>query len=90
MYHSPYLTTLYEMTGDLPCHKSLWEAKDAAEFEAIIREKGTRFLHRPYSIRSCVEDLMRDDLSTTQLASLRKLNFADVGLVLGGKTRPEH
>lgn len=85
MFHSPYLTTIYELTGDMPCHWSLWEAKDAAEFQSIIRASGVGILLRPYSVRSCVEGLMRDDLSTTYLADLRQLTSADLGLVLDGK-----
>ena len=90
MYHSPYLTTLYELTGDMPCHRSLWDAKDAAEFRSIVQLKGVEILHRPYSIRSCLEDIMRDDFSICHLVSFRKLTISDLGLTLGGKKPAAH
>ncbi|KAL2112931.1 hypothetical protein VUR80DRAFT_6053 [Thermomyces stellatus] len=82
MYHSPHHTTIYELTGDIPCIRSLWEASDAAEFQSIVQSKGVEILHRPYSVRSCVEDLMRENFSVSHLVSFRRLTIADLGLIL--------
>lgn len=88
MYHSPHHTTIYELTGDIPCIRSLWEASDAAEFQSIVQSKGVEILHRPYSVRSCVEDLMRENFSVSHLVSFRRLTIADLGLILLGKRPP--
>ena len=85
MYNSPCLTTIYELTGSMPCHRSLWDAKDADEFNFIINTTGPGVVRRPYSVRSCVEDLMRDDFAVPDIVAFRRLNPSDLGLVIGGK-----
>lgn len=77
------------MTGDLPCVNSLWDAKDEAEFRSIIQSEGVGILHRPYCVRSFVEDMMKDEFSVACQESLHKLTIGDLSIVVDGKSTPE-
>lgn len=78
------MTTICEMTGDLPCVSSLWDAKDEAEFQSIIQSEGIGILHRPYCVRSFVEDMMKDEFSLTYHDFPQRLTIGDLSIVIDG------
>lgn len=79
------MTTIHEMTGNLPCVSLLWDAKDETEFRTIIQSEGLKILYRPYCIRSLIEDMMKDEYSMTCQDSAHKPTIGDLSIVIDGK-----
>ncbi|KAK4239562.1 hypothetical protein C8A03DRAFT_14041 [Achaetomium macrosporum] len=78
LFHVPGLMTVLEMTGDMPCLTELWEARDAAEFEALVASKGKACWRRSASLRDCMDALMADDWSGIGRFPLKYLSTLDL------------
>jgi hypothetical protein len=88
VFHVPGLMTMHEMVGDMPSLQELWEANDAAEFEAAIAMKGKDCWRRSASLRDCLDALMGDPWSGTDNFPLRHLTMADLYFLISGEAPP--
>lgn len=88
MWNVPVLVTIQELTGQMPCLQELWEANDAAEFEAVIASKGEDCWRRPASLRDGVDALMSEGWSGVGRFPLGHLSLLDLQLFMFGKLAP--
>jgi hypothetical protein len=79
------MMTVAEMTCDLPCMEALWEANDAAEFEAVVASKGDGCWRRSASFRDCVDALMADAWSGPDGFPLENPSTYDLYLLISGE-----
>ncbi len=84
--HRAGLMTIYEMSGELPGLEELWEANDAAEFEAVVANKGRDCWRRSASVRDCVDAFMADPWSGAAGFPLQKITMYDLYICITGKT----
>ncbi|KAL2021720.1 hypothetical protein VTK56DRAFT_6663 [Thermocarpiscus australiensis] len=82
VHHLPPLMTVHEMNGDLPCLNELWEANDAAEFEAVVAARGKGCWRRSASLRLCVDALMGDHWSGVEHFPLSHVSIHDLNLLI--------
>ncbi|KAL2131977.1 hypothetical protein VTI74DRAFT_4378 [Chaetomium olivicolor] len=78
MWHMPGMMTVHEMTGDMPSLPELWEANDAAEFEAVMASKGKDCWRRTASLAECMEALMAGSWSGIEGFPLKGLSMLDL------------
>ncbi|KAK3301711.1 uncharacterized protein B0T15DRAFT_544421 [Chaetomium strumarium] len=81
LFHIPGLMTVHEMTGDMPCSTELWEARDAAEFEALVAAKGKGCWRRSASLRDCMDALMAESWSGMCRFPLKDLSPMDLHIL---------
>jgi hypothetical protein len=86
LFHIPGLMTVHEMTGDMPCPAELWEARDAAEFEALVAAKGAKrgCWRRSASLRDCMDALMADGWPGISRFPLKALSTMDLYILTFG------
>ncbi|KAL1840381.1 hypothetical protein VTJ49DRAFT_507 [Mycothermus thermophilus] len=82
VFHEPGPMVVYEMTGELPSLPELWEASDAAEFEAIIATRGSGCWRRSASLRDCMDAFMDPAWTGVNGFPLRNLTLLDMFILI--------
>jgi hypothetical protein len=78
--------SVYEMTCELPCLEELWEANDAAEFEAAVTRRGPDSWRRSASLRDCMDAFMADPWSGVDGFPLKNPTMHDLYICITGET----
>ncbi|PKS04999.1 hypothetical protein jhhlp_008365 [Lomentospora prolificans] len=81
-FHLPPLSSIYELSCELPCQRDLWYAKTASEFDELVASNGKAYITRGLSARFCVEGLLSDDWTRTYLPRLRAVNVQDLSQIV--------